>query len=59
MWRRKGLMQIHVNDIKIHITRAYLAENRVEIGTVVIQQTTCVVNHIGDVFDVTLKHAER
>ena len=59
MRRRKRLVQVHVNDIEVHITRSNLAQNGVQVGTVVVQQATGLMHHIGDVLDVTFEHAQR
>src|SRR5580704_16751454 len=32
------VLQIHVNDVESHVTRAHLAEDRVQIGAVIVEQ---------------------
>ncbi len=49
--RRKGLVQVHVDDIEALVPRPYLAEDRVQIRAVVIQQPACGVNDACDFFD--------
>ena len=53
------LVQVHVDDVEIHVARADLAENRVQVGAVVIQQPARVVHHVGDACDVTFEDTER
>ena len=52
-------MQIHVDHVETHVAGAHLAENGVEIGAVVVQQTTGVVNDARDLLDAPLEHTER
>src|SRR3954447_14717985 len=49
--RRKRLMQIDMDDVKAHVAWPHLAENRVEIGAVVVQEATGVVHDLADVED--------
>ncbi len=57
--RRERLVQIHVNDVESHGARTHLAENRVEVRAVVIQQAAGLVDQLGNLLDATLEHAER
>ena len=59
MRRRKGLVQIHMDDIEIHIAGSHLAENGVQIGTVVIKQAAGIVNLVGNILDMAFENAER
>ncbi len=38
---------------------SHLAEHRVEVGTVVIEQAACLVHELGYLEDFRLEHAER
>ncbi len=58
MRRREGLVQVHVDDIEAHVTRPHLAENRVEVGAVVIQQAAGRVHDACHFLDTPLEHAE-
>ena len=57
MGRREGLVQVHVQDIEAHVTRFHLAENRIQIGAVVIQQAAGIVNGCRDLLDASVEHA--
>ena len=58
MRRRKCLVQIHVNDIELHITRPNFSENSVQISAVVIQQPASIVNKIGNLLDTAFEHSQ-
>ena len=53
----KGLVQVHVDDIKAHVTGAYLAENGVEVSAIVVKQATRFVDGFGDGFDLPFEYA--
>ena len=59
MGRRKRLVEVHVDDVEIHIAGPHLAKNGVQVRSVVIQQAACIVDHVGDDLDMALKHAQR
>ena len=42
--RRERLVQVHVDDVEAHVARAHLAEDRVEVGAVVVQQPARLVH---------------
>ena len=48
MRRGKRFVQIDVHHVKSHVSGTAYSENRVEVGTVVIHQTTAVVDELGD-----------
>ena len=52
-------MQVHVDDIEAHVARAHLAEDGVEVGTVVIEQAARTVNDARHLADLPLEDAER
>ena len=58
MRRREGLVQVDMHYVKSHITRATGAEHRVQISTVIVHQTTCIMHHLGYLWDVGLKEAK-
>ncbi len=51
-------MQIHVDDIEPHVAGADLAENRVEVRAVVIEQAAGLVHDARHLRDLVLEHAE-
>ncbi len=51
-------VQVHVDYVEAHVSRSHLAENRVEVGAVVVQQAACGVNDSGDFFDPAFEDAE-
>ena len=53
----KSLVQVHVDDIEAHVTGAYLAENGVEVGAIVIEQAAGFVDSFGYGFDLPFEHA--
>ena len=55
--RREGLVQVHVDDIEAHVTRAHLAEDGVEVGAVVVQQAARIVDDLRHFLDAALEHA--
>ena len=57
--RREGLVQIDVDDVEAHRARLDLAEDGVEVRTVVVQQPARGVHDVADVEDALLEHAER
>ena len=59
MWRRKRLVQIHVNNIETHVARPDLAEDRIEICAVVIQQAAGIVNQLAHFQNLLFKYTQR
>ncbi len=57
--RRERLVQVHVDYIEAHVAGLDLAENRVQVGAVVIQQPARAVNDLLDIENGALEHAER
>jgi hypothetical protein len=55
----EGLVQVHVDDVEAHVARTHLAENRVEVGAVVIREAAGVVDDFLDVGNRFLEYAER
>ena len=55
----EGLVQIHVHDVKAHVARAHGAQDGVQVGAVVVQQSTDVVHRFGDLDNLLLKEAYR
>ena len=45
---RERLVQVEVQHIEAHVGRLHLAQDRIQVGAVVVQQTPCVVNDGGD-----------
>ena len=52
-------MQVHVDDVKTHIAGTHLAEDGIQIGAIVVQQTTCLVDEGGNFLDLALEHTQR
>ena len=57
--RGERLVQVHVDDVEAHVARAHLAEDRVEVRAVVVQQAAGLVHDARDLLDAALEHAER
>src|SRR5699024_5973645 len=57
--RGERLVQVHVDDIETHVAGPYLAENSIQIGAVVVQQTAGSVHDLRDFLDVLLEHPQR
>ena len=49
--RRERLVQVHVDDVEAHVARLDLAQDRVEVGAVVIQQPARLVHDVANVED--------
>ena len=56
---REGLVQVEVHRIKAHQARRCDAEDGVEVGTVVIHLTACIVNNFAGCLDVGFEQPER
>jgi len=52
-------VQVHVNHIEAHVARLHLAENRVQVRAVVIQQSARIVHRLVYLLDVLLEHTKR
>jgi hypothetical protein len=57
MRRREGLVQVQVQRIDAEFGRPYPADNRVEIGSVAIEESPGGVHRFGDVEDFVLEQA--
>ena len=57
--RRERLVQVHVDRVEAHVARPHLAEDRVEVRAVVIEQSAGFVHELGDLDDAPLEHADR
>jgi hypothetical protein len=55
----EGLVQVHVHDVESHVAGTHDAEDRVEIGAVVIEEPAHLVHGPGDLDDVFFEQAER
>ena len=56
---RKRLVQIEVDDVKAHVPGAHDAEDRVQVGAVVVQKPPDAVDHLCDFEDLFFEQAER
>ena len=54
----EGLVQVEVDDVEAHVARADNAEDRVQVGAVVVEEPAGVVDHLGDLDDVFFEQAE-
>ena len=59
MRRRERLVQVHVDRVEAHVARPHLAEDRVEVRAVVVQQAAGLVHELRDLDDAPLEHADR
>ena len=57
--RAEGLVQVHVDRIEAHVAGPHLAEDRVEVRAVVVQQPARLMHEPGDLDDAPLEHADR
>ena len=51
-------MQIDVHDVEAHIAGTNLAQQRVEVSSVVIEQTACLVYEVGNLKNLYLEKAK-
>ena len=58
MRRGEGLVQVHVDRVEAHVAGTDLAQDRVEVGAVVVQQAAGVVHQRGDFDDPALEDAD-
>ncbi len=56
MWRGKRLVQVHVEHIKSHITWLHFAQNRIQVGTIVVEQSTRIMHGRRNLLDLTLEN---
>ena len=52
-------MQVHVDDVEPHVPGAHLAEDRVQVGAVVVKEAAGLVHDARHLLDVPLEHPER
>ena len=57
--RGERLVGVDVHDVEAHVARPAPAEDRVEVGAVVVDERADVVDHAGDLLDPFLEQAER
>ncbi len=55
----EGLVQVHVDDVEAHVAGPDDAQDGVEVGAVVVQETADLVDGGGDLGDVLLEEAQR
>ena len=51
-------MEVDVHDIEAHVTRATGTQHGIEVGTIIVHQTTTVVNELCNLRDTGLEEAE-
>ena len=56
--RGEGLVQVEVHDVDAEVAGANLADQRVHVGAVHVEQRALVVEHVGDLVDLLLEDAE-
>ena len=54
----EGLVQVQVDDVEAHVAGPHHTQDGVEIGTVVVEETTDLVDGIGDGHDVLLEEPQ-
>ena len=59
MRRRKRLVQVQVHHVDAEVAGPHLADQRVHVGAVHVEQAALGVQDVGDLVDVLLEHAER
>ena len=59
MGLRKRLVQVVVDDVEPHVTGPRFPDDRVEVGTVVVEQRTAGVEDLGHVGDVLVEEPDR
>ena len=58
MWRGKGLVKIHMNDVEAHVAWSNDSQNRVQICPVVVEQSPNLVNRFCDLLDVLFEESQ-
>ena len=58
MRRRERLVQVEVHHIEPHVPGACNADERVEVGAVVVDERTRLVGETGNLHDVLLEDAQ-
>ena len=56
--RGERLVEVEVHDVEAHIAGAYLADEGVHVGSVVVEQTAGLVDEGGNLLDLRLEEAE-
>ena len=57
--RGEGLVQVEVHDVHAEIAGARLADERVHVGAVHVEERALGVEDVGDLVDLALEDAER
>ena len=52
-------MKIQVNDVEPHVPRPHLAEDGIQVGTVIVEQAARIMHDLLDIKDSPLEDAER
>ena len=55
---REGLVQVDVHDVEAHVAGAATAQQRVEVGSVVVEQTSATVYQLGNLGNLFLEDAQ-
>ena len=56
--RGEGLVQIEVHDVEAHVARTHGAQERVHVGSVIIEQASATVHQRRDLLDVFLEETQ-
>ncbi len=59
MRRGEGLVQVDMHDVESHIAGTHLAEQRVEVGSVIVERPPHRSTSFGDLENLNLEHTER
>ena len=51
-------MQVYVHDVEAHVAGTHLAQEGIEVRSVVIEQTSGLMHELGDFHYLRLEHAE-
>ena len=54
--RGKGFMQVQMNAVKAHVSGPYNAHHRIEIGSIIIAQTACFMDHAGNLQNIFVEN---
>ena len=58
MRRRESLVQIDMHHVEAHIARTTRPQHRIQVGTIVVHQTTTVMDEFGNLWDTHLEETE-
>ncbi len=59
MGRGKSLVQVHVDHVETHVAGLHLAEDRVQIGAIVVEQPARGMHDVTNTLDGALEYAQR